>query len=252
MGQRRPKPSAALLLPVHPGWGKSRGSAAEHTVQKRGHQVASSVPRVLQHISAATHLPCSLVLYPRTFWRGQRWGSSRISLCTFRLALPGGARSFRAGARSCSPRLGCAGEECCRNWPCLSMWGHSLGQERQRSYFPRSPCPFHDPASPTEKLSSPPASLAQALLVLTCRPAPPGPCWPKGRGEALTGASISAVHTRGPRELGGMTERQASDRKRPEAEQLRGGRVPALAFLSLHPVTGEDGRPGAAGEQRRV
>lgn len=69
--------------------------------------------------------------HPHTFWSGQRCGSSRISLCAFRLGTHGGARTSRVGARSCSPRLGLPGEEHCRNWWCLSTWGHSLGKEAE-------------------------------------------------------------------------------------------------------------------------
>lgn len=73
-----------------------------------------------------------------TFWRGQLWGCSRISLCAFRLGLHGGARTSRVGANSCNPRLGLPGEECRRNWWCLSTWGHSLGQGKKLSLPPKT------------------------------------------------------------------------------------------------------------------
>lgn len=90
--------------------------------------------------------------HPHTFWRGQKCGSSRISLCAFRMGMPGGARISRAGVRSCSPRLGLPGEQC-RNWWCLSTWGHSLGKGAES--LSSRPFRFQDPASLTEVVTHP-------------------------------------------------------------------------------------------------
>lgn len=79
-------------------------------------------------IGHPVYAPATPFPHPHTFWSGQQCGSSRISLCAFRLGKPGGARTSRAGARSCSPRLGLPRQEHCRNWWCLSTWGHSLGK----------------------------------------------------------------------------------------------------------------------------
>lgn len=96
-------------------------------------------------IGHPVYAPATLFPHPHTFWSGQQCGSSRISLCAFRLGMPGGARASRAGARSCSPRLGLPRQEYCRNWWCLSTWGHSLGKGAE-SLSPR-PCLSQDPAS---------------------------------------------------------------------------------------------------------
>lgn len=102
--------------------------------------------------------PPACPAHARTFCRGQWCGSSRISLWALRRLLPGGARTSRMGARSCSPGLGLPGQECCRSWCGLSTWGHSLGRGRGGHVPRRRGRLFQAPAPLAQEASSPPGS----------------------------------------------------------------------------------------------
>lgn len=68
--------------------------------------------------------------------------------------------------------------------------------------------------------------------------------------EVLTDVPIPVAHI-GKSGLVGKTESQASDERRTEAEWHHGDKGPALAFLSIHPLTGEGGHPAAGGSRKR-
>lgn len=122
-----PSPRASFLCQSGHSWERV-GSLQPSILSGRGEiKLYLLRPGVLQFTGSAAHLS----LLPPTFWRGQWCGSSRISLCAFRMGLLGEARASRVGARSCNPRLGFPGEEHCRNCWCLNKWGHSLGQGKE-------------------------------------------------------------------------------------------------------------------------
>lgn len=148
-------PGPALRFPFQGGQSGEGAGSLQPSILSGRKEKSDCVFYVSPHALALSSI---VPPRPHTFCSGQRCGSSRISLCAFRLGVRGGARTARVGARSRNPRPGCPGEECCSNWWCLSTWGHSLGQGKKLSHVPQRPCLFQDPASLT-----PTATLAQTL-----------------------------------------------------------------------------------------